>query len=714
MSKEYKTIINISGKEVEVSLGKIAMQSHGAIMLKMGGTTLFATANVGRVDAGLDYFPLSVEYIEKMYARGAMSGSRFRKREGLPSDEATIKAREVDHSIRSLFPKSFKRAVSVVLTVLSYDGINDPQSLTVLGASLALMQAGLPFYGPCSSVVVCLDESNQILINPSAEGRDKLKAEFIISGVDNKILSFEGWGKEVAEETMEQILDKANEEIVKINKQQTDFMLNIPKTLNINPEDYDNKPAPENLINMVKDKQYDSIKEALFNNKIDRNERIRVIKDELIEELTKEDSTISALDIDLAVEYVARRILRDAVLSEDKRVSGRQLNEIRELTAEIDILPTVHGSALFSRGMTQTLSIITLASQSNELLIDDMEGETTKGFMHHYNFPPFSTGEAGRYSYHPGRREVGHGAIGENALKNVIPSQEEFPYTIRAVSETMSSNGSTSMAATCASSLALMAAGVPIKEQVAGIGVGLVTEDDNEDNYKLLMDIEGIEDFYGDMDFKVCGTKNGITAIQYENKLRGVKLDVIKEAFKLAKQGRTQVLEVMNKVISEPRKELAENAPKVEKINIEQSRIGELIGPSGKNIKSLIEMSGEYAAMPADINIEDDGTVVITAANQTQMEFVKSKITNMFKKAEVGETYDGVVDKIMTYGLFVNVSQSITGLCHVSEVGEGFVKDLNEKFKEGQSVRVKVIKITDDGKVNFTMKGVEQPTEEKK
>ena len=397
--------------------------------------------------------------------------------------------------------------MSVVLTVLAYDGVNDPQALTVLGASLALLQSGVPFAGPATSVVVGVHPDHTLEINPPAQGRHDLAGEFIVSGVDGKVLSFEGWGKELPNEVMDTILDEANAQIESTNHMQRDFIKEVGTSLDIDHGAYDNKPAPAEVIDYVKAEMNDRIKEALFGDKFERNEKMSVIHAEIKEKIAADEAvnTNAAFDknnISAAVEYISRRHLRDGILAEDKRVSGRKLDEIRELTASLDELPTVHGSAVFSRGLTQSLSIVTLAPKSAELLVDDMEGEDSKTFMHHYNFPPFSTGEAGRYRYHPGRREIGHGAIGENALMNMIPSTDEFPYTIRVVSEIMSSNGSTSMAATCASSMALMAAGVPMKEQVAGIGVGLVTEDGNEDNYKLLLDIEGIEDFYGDMDFK--------------------------------------------------------------------------------------------------------------------------------------------------------------------------------------------------------------------
>ncbi|MCA9381346.1 polyribonucleotide nucleotidyltransferase [Candidatus Dojkabacteria bacterium] len=707
--KEVSKTISVAKKDVEIATGKLATLSHGAIKLTMGGTVLFAAVTVDNSDSDLDYFPLSVEYIEKMYASGNISGSRFKKREGLPSDEATIKAREVDHSIRSLFPKSFKRAVSVVLTVLAYDGENDPQALTVLGTSLAIMQAGIPFAGPCSSVVVGVNPDNTFTINPSAEGREDLAGEFIISGVDGKTLSFEGWGKELTEDTMDKLLDAADKEIRSINKQQTEFIKTIDKTLDLDPNLYDNKPADEKLIDLVKKSFKDQIKEAMFVGEKDkRDEKLGHIQEEARVKFLEEDEEIDANELSAAVDYVARAVLREGVMEKNERVSGRKLDEIRPLSASIDELPTVHGSAVFTRGLTQSLSIVTLAPKSSELLFDDMEGEGAKTFMHHYNFPPFSTGEAGRYRYHPGRREIGHGAIGENALMNMVPSTDDFPYTIRVVSEIMSSNGSTSMAATCASSMALMAAGVPMKEQVAGIGVGLVTEDGNPENYKLLLDIEGIEDFYGDMDFKVAGTEEGITALQMDVKITGITMEILADAIKAAHAGRIHILNKMLEVIDQPRAELNKYAPRISTIKINPKKIGELIGPGGKIIRALQEETN------TEISVEEDGTVHIAGVDPEGLERALEQVELLTKEVEVGQVYTGEVVRIMDFGAFVELIPGKDGLIHISELAPGFVKSVRDVVKEGDMVEVKVIEIDDQGRVNLSRKALmgEQRAEE--
>lgn len=714
MKEVIKSIV-IDGKAIQMSCGKIANLAQGAVFLQMGGTTVLATATYESKDSDLDFFPLSVEYIEKMYASGTIGGGKYQKREGFPSDDAIIKARQVDHSIRSLFPKTFRRPVAVIITVLSFDGVNDPEALAVLGASAALMRTGVPYMGPCSSVIVSLDENDNLILNPDLHQRHHGRADFLISGVTGRVLNIEGWAKEISEELMDKIIDAGMEYIAKLNNLQHEFIKEAGQNKFESEIEYTDVPLEDSIIEKIEKDKYDDIKKVLFTEKtvdFSRESGFSKIVDSLLESYSKESSEdeIPSHKLRDAVEYIAKKILRQLALEEDKRISNRGLREIRPLSADIDLLPVVHGSALFTRGLTQSLSIVTLGPIGDAQLVESMEGEQVKPFMHHYNMAAYTTGEVGKYNYKPGRREVGHGAIGENALKNVMPSQEEFPYTVRVVSEIMTSNGSTSMAATCSSSMALMAAGVPIKKQIAGIGVGLITSDDTQENYKLLLDIEGIEDFYGDMDFKVCGSADGITAIQYENKVRGVKPEIIKEAIRLARTGRMQVLEVMNKVISAPRNSVSENAPVVESITIDQNNIGELIGPGGKNIKALVEEATRVGNFQPDINIDDSGKVLITAKNKHQGEYIKNRILGMFKKAEVGEIYDGVVDKVMDYGAFVNVTPNITGLLHASEMGDEFVKDATNVFSEGDQLKVKVIK-TEFGKTSFSLKGVEQSQE---
>jgi len=709
--------------EIIISTGKIALLASSSIFVKTGGTSLLITVTIEEKETDQDFFPLSVEYIEKMYARGVISTSPFKKREGIPNDDAIIKARQVDHSIRSLFPKNYKFPISVVITVLSYDLKNDPECIAVFGTSLALMLSGAPFYGPASSVVMNVNPDQSISINKLVNERNEDIAEIVISGTDEKFLNIEGWACEISESKMSEVLDLGLESIKKLNDIQRDFYRTVKNTGYVYTNVDKEQDAPENLelINYIKENWYKDIEAILFTeDKFEKNKLYKATLESILAKF-KEELNKDALDssqqeifnstenqIESAIEYISRKILRSHILTTNTRRANRKIDEIRTLYAEVDTVPYVHGSALFCRGLTQSLSIATLGSLDNGLMIEGMEGEETKRFMHHYNMPNYSTGETGKFSYHPNRREIGHGSIGENALKNMIPNEEEFPYTIRVVSEIMTSNGSTSMAATCASSMALMAAGVPLKEHVAGISIGLVIDDSNPENYKLLMDIEGIEDFYGDMDFKIAGTKNGITAIQYENKIRGVDPKIIKEAFQLAKQGRLEILDLMYKVISSPR-ELPSNAPVVGNTNIHKDEIGAFIGPGGKNIKNLIDRSGEFGNK-ASINIEENGKVRITASNREQLKFILEYINKQHPIPEMNKVYKGVISKVTNYGVFVDVSSSISGLCHISEITNHRVdpQKLSKCLSEGMEVNVKIINIGDDGKINFSIKGVDQ------
>lgn len=711
MQKEKTYTISLPEGDITLSTGKFAWLAAGAVTVTMGGTTLMAAVTIDPKESEQDFFPLSVEYIEHMYASGLISTSRFLKREGSPNDGAVTKARQVDHSIRPLFPKGFRKPVLVVLSVLAYDGINNPESLTVFAASTALMMTGVPFAGPASSAIVAIDHDGKLIVNPSLKHEEGL-AEFAVSGITGKALNFEGWGKEVSEEQMDAVLDTAMERIKLLNEGQLEFVKDLKK-----PEmEFSPLPVKEELFEKIKKENGEEIKKAIY--LFDREENGRQgalaeITAKLTEQYVTEGSEYTAFDVETAVDYVGKKIMRKGVLEKEERLSGRKLTEIRPLAAEVDILPTVHGSALFTRGLTQSLSIVTLASTKMGQIYEDMDGEKERMFMHHYNMPSYASGEAKKFQYRPGRREIGHGVIGENALKHMIPSTEEFPYTIRVVSEIMTSNGSTSMAATCASSMALMAAGVPLKRQVGGIGVGLVTDDEDENNYKLLLDIEGVEDFWGDMDFKVTGTEVGITAIQFETKLKGVTPKILKEAFRLSKQGRTQVLEVMNKAIATPREEMAPSAPRVEVIQIPQDKIGELIGPGGKNIKALVE--GGEAMAPGkrlDIDIDDSGRVVIMSSNKEQRDYAVGQIKMLTVEPELNAVYEGRIDKVMPYGAFVDVSSNISGLIHVSELSDRFVKDPSDIVKEGQMVKVKLIKI-EHGKLSFSMKQAESDGERK-
>lgn len=714
MLKPQITQIDLPEGAITLETGVWAPLAAGAVKVTQGGTTLFAAVTIEDTESEQDFFPLSIEYVERLYAGGIISSSKFLKREGSPNDSSVTKARQVDHSIRPLFPKGFRKPVLIVLTVMSFDGEHNPESLAVLGASAAVMLAGIPFAGPASSVVVAVDQKGEMLVNPSLKhGEEHAQAEFVLSGITGKLLNFEGWGKEVSEETMDKVLDTALDRIKILNDAQLAFVKGIAK-----PQmSYSELPVKQEVLDYIEANHKEDIKKAIY--MFDREENGRQIalasvRKLVAEKLITPEADVTDFDVEMAVDYVGKKIMRAGVLSEEKRLSGRKLDEIRPITASVDVLPTVHGSAMFTRGLTQSVSIVTLGPAKLNQIMEGMGGETEKGFMHHYNMPSFASGEAKKFQYRPGRREIGHGAIGENALRYIVPSQEEFPYTVRVVSEIISSNGSTSMAATCASSMALMAAGVPLKAAVAGVGVGLITDDQNPDNYKLLLDIEGVEDFWGDMDFKVTGTSTGITAIQFETKLKGVSPDILKKAFRLSKTGRAHVLGEMAKAIQAARPEVAPNAPRVEVVMVPVDMIGEIIGPSGKNIKALTEAAEKLAPdFKLDIEIEQDGRVLISSANKAQRDFVVNQLQANTMEPEIGKVYTGIIDKVMPYGAFVDISARISGLIHVSELADGFVKDPGDVVSEGQEVKVKLIKI-ENGKQSFSIKQAEaKPKAEK-
>ncbi len=700
---EYSKSVEVNGETMTFKFGKLAPRAEAAVTAQIGETVVMTAVSISSRDSQLDYFPLTVEYIEKFYAGGIISGSRFMKREMRPSDGAILKARQIDHSIRSLFPKGFKKEVNVIVTLLSYDEVHDPVILAVNSASMALMLSSIPFMGPSASVKIGLQGEN-LLVNPKNGEAEELDAEFMVSLREDRVLNIEGHGNEVPEARMGDVLDAAVAATKPILQAQVEFAQEHGKTKMEFPE----LPAPEELIKKVKAEYMAQITDALYKSE-NRQKDMNAIKDEISAKMA-EDTNADKLvatngEIDTAVEYVASKIMRENILNESKRTSGRALDEIRDLEIEVGVLPRVHGSALFRRGKTQCLSIATLGSTRLAQTLESFEGEDVKPFMHHYNGPSYSMGEAGRFSYYPGRREIGHGHIAESALHKMMPSTDTFPYTIRVVSEILSQQGSSSMAATCGTSLALMNAGVPIKDQVGGISVGLITKDGDLNTYKLLVDIEDVEDFYGDMDFKVTGTTKGVTAIQLDNKLMGVPVAILKEAFILSSAARQKIIAAMNEVIAKPAAELSQYAPRVTVLHINPARIGEVIGPGGKIIKGIVEKAGGEV----DIDIEDDGRINITSVHAEAAKIAEDMIKAIVFEPVVGETYTGKVDKVMPYGAFVDLTANATGLVHVSEMSDTFVKDPTTIVKEGQTVRIKVTKVDPvTGKFSFSMKGVDQ------
>lgn len=690
--------LEFAGQKVSFETGYWAPRANSSILARMGDTVLLATVTTSQEPSDRDYLPLQVEYIEKFYAGGIISGSRFIKRERFPSEEAIIKARQVDHSIRSLFPESFRHEIQIILTVLSYDDVNDPELLAVTAASTALMLSEIPFKGPIASAKIGL-LNDELILNPSNGDSEEGDLNLMVSGNEEMVTNVEGEANEVSEEKVGEAIDLALSKF----KPLLEVQKKLQKEAGREKREFEEKEVDEELFKKIEKEAGDRIKEVIYEKKgnIPGERRMPVIN-EIVNELSEKwEGEHSKSEIRNAVTKIEKKMIRQGILKDGKRPSGRKMDEIRDIDSEVSVLPRTHGSALFSRGITQALSIVTLGSTRLEQKLESYEGEESKRYMHHYNGPSFSYGEAGRYSYYPGRREIGHGHLAEKALLPVLPSEEEFPYTVRVVSEVLSQQGSSSMAATCGSTLALMDAGVPIKEPVGGIAIGLVTGE-TQDDYVLLSDIQDLEDFYGDMDFKVTGTKNGMTAIQMDNKLAGVKPDILKEALVKAKEGRKVVLEKMLAAINAPRKELSEYAPKITKMSINPKKIGELIGPGGKVIRGIIEETG------VEVDVQEDGSVYISAVDDEAREKAKKMVNDITEEAEINKVYEGEVAKVMPFGVFVDISPSISGLVHVSEMSDEFVKDPGKLYKEGDKAKVKVIGIDDEGKVSLSMKRVKE------
>lgn len=694
MSKKTVKSLNFANQKITFEIGDLAPRANSSVLASMGDTVVLATVAISNEDTDKDYFPLSVEYIEKFYAGGVISGSRFVKRERFPSEEAILKARMIDRTLRPLLPEDFRREVQLVITVLSYDDENDPAILGINAASVAVILSGMPFDGPVAGLRIGM-KNGEFLLNPTNGQLDESEMNFVISGTKEAIVMLDANANEVDEESIAKAFDFAQEHFAPLIKFQED----LQKELEKETIDWEKSIPNEKLKNEIM-KRYDKrIDDIIYNLKGNiPGERRGESLSEIVNELAAEhEGEYSKQEVFKVTESIVKEKVRTGILEKGKRPSGRAMDEIRKITCRVGILPRTHGSAFFAREVTQDLSIVTLGSTRLEQTLESFEGEATKRFMHHYNAPSYSVGEAGRYNYYPGRREIGHGALAEKALRPVIPSEEEFPYTIRVVSEILSQQGSSSMAAACGASLALMDAGVPIKRPVAGIAIGLVTSKDMK-KYKLLTDVQDLEDFYGDMDFKVTGTEKGTTAMQMDNKLKGIKVDILKEALTAANEARSKVLEKMLLALPAPRKDLSKYAPKITTIEIDPSKIADLIGPGGKVIRKIIEETG------VEIDIQETGLVHVAAVTDEAREKAMKLINEVVEEAEVGKVYTGTVSKIVPYGVFVDVSPAISGLVHISELAEGFVSDPKKLVKEGQEVKVKVIGIDEEGRTNFSIK----------
>jgi polyribonucleotide nucleotidyltransferase len=686
--------IKFGKNELILETGKMAKQANGSVMVQYGGTVVLVTACLSKqTREGQDFFPLTVEYQEKTYAAGRIPGGFF-KREGRPSESEILTARLIDRPIRPLFPKGILNDVQVMAIVLSSDGENDPDILAVNGASVALLISDIPFNGP----LVCCRVgrvNNEFVLNPTYAELENSELDVVIAANAKGILMLESKVKEVSEEVFLEGVKFGYENLNCMIDMQKDFarQYGSPKK-----ELTYNTISPE-LQKKVAELSKDKLKEVYkLSSKQEREDGVYLLSKELEAKLG--DEGYSSFSIKSALEEVEKKQVRDKILNENERVDGRGFKEIRPITCEVSILSRTHGSSLFTRGQTQSLAVTTLGTGQDEQLIEALEGETYKSFMLHYTFPPFSVGETAPVRG-PGRREIGHGALAERSLLPVIPSKENFPYTIRVVSEILESNGSSSMATVCAASLSLMDAGVPIKDAVGGIALGLVKEGDKE---VILTDIAGVEDHLGDMDFKVAGTKTGMTAVQMDLKIDGISLNLLGKCLAQAKEARMVILDKMSQVLDSPRPQLSNYAPRIVVVKVRQEKIGELIGPGGKNIKKIIAATG------ATVDIQDDGRVIVGSTDPEKSKAAIDMIKAIAEDIEVGRIYIGKVKRIMPFGAFCEIAPGKEGLVHVSELAESFVKDINSVVKLGDEFKVKVIGVDELGRVNLSRKQVPQET----
>ncbi|MDD5731473.1 MAG: polyribonucleotide nucleotidyltransferase [Patescibacteria group bacterium] len=695
MKKIEKFELDFAGRKIEVEVGRLAFQANAAVTVRYGDTEVLATA-VSPKQKRLedqDFLPLTVDYEERMYAAGKISGSRFIKREGRPTEEATLMARMIDRPLRPIFPKGYFFDVQVIVTVLSYDQVNNTKVPALLAASLALGISDIPWNGPLGLVQVGLVDG-QLILCPTEEQLSKSDLDLVVVSSDKKVVMIEAGGKQVPQDKVMEAVEFAHKGVQSLIQFQNDIIAKI----GLKKREFVNE-INEELYKEV-ETNYAKELETLFTLK-EKLERESLFNDTLvkIKEAYKEDEDKSKTS--KAVQYfdeIFRERMRALIMEKEVRIDGRKLDEVRPISCEVGLLPRVHGSSLFNRGYTQVLNVTTLGSTGMRQSLDTMEeNDTEKRYMHHYNFPPYSVGEA-RPARSAGRREIGHGALAEKALFNVFPSEESFPYTVRLVSECLSSDGSTSMGSTCASTLSLMDAGVPIAAPVSGIAMGIVT--DEKDNYKVLSDIAGTEDHNGDMDFKIAGSVAGITAIQLDVKNNGLTLQMIKDIFTQGMKGRFHILEQMLKVIPEVRKEMSPYAPRIETIRINPDKIRDVVGPGGKVINKIIEETG------VEIDIEQDGRINICAVNKEAIDKARAIIEGITAEPEVGKVYDGKVIKIMDFGAFVEFMPGREGLVHISEISDSRVEKVTDVLKEGQDVKVVLKEIDSMGRMNLSMKRV--------
>ncbi|MEI3530162.1 MAG: polyribonucleotide nucleotidyltransferase [Bacilli bacterium] len=699
--------LDFRGRKLIVEHGEVAKQAHGSVIVRYGDTVILSTAVVSKTANVLsDFFPLMVLYNEKLYSVGKIPGG-FIKREGRPTESATLAARMIDRPMRPLFPENFRNEVQIVNTVLSVDPDNSPEMTAMFGSSLATCISKIPFDGPIAGVKVGR-VNGEFVINPTVEQAEMSDIELTVAGTKDAINMVEAGAKEVSEEDMLEALMFGHEAI----KELVAFEEKIMAEIGEEKMEYDVLEITDELKNEVSNLCSNKLNEAMrIKGKLEKYEAIDAVKEEVIDKYTNENATLAEPElkelltkVKLVLEEIEYEIFRTIVVKEHVRADGRAMDEIRPLSTAIDLLPRTHGSALFTRGETQSLSVTTLGALGEHQILDGLDLETEKRFMLHYNFPQFSVGETGRYGA-PGRREIGHGALGERALAQVIPSEDEFPYTIRVVSEILESNGSSSQASICAGCMSLMAAGVPIKAPVAGIAMGLITYGDD---YTVLTDIQGMEDHLGDMDFKVAGTKDGICALQMDIKIKGINRDILKEALAQAKKARLQILDVIKDTISEPRKEVSKYAPKTMTFMIDPGKIKDVIGRGGEMITKIILEASNVNAV-TDINavkvdLEDDGRVVIYHTDKDVIERTANMIKDIVREVEPGKIYKGKVVKVEDFGCFVELWPGCEGMVHVSQLDEKRVEKPSDIVKIGDEILVKAQGYDKKGRLNLSRK----------
>ncbi len=686
MAKVVETF-ELYGKEYVLEIGELAKQAGGAVVVRQGDTMVLVTATASRQPKDLDFFPLTVDFEERMYAAGKLPGG-FIKRESRPSEKATLTARMIDRPLRSAFADGFRNEVQVIATVLSADQVHQPDIISIMGASAALMAGGIPFEGPLAGVRVCRNvETGEYVVNPTFDEAEESDLDLLVAGSRDAVYMLEAGASEVSEEDMLAALMFAQEAIGAFCDVQDRFLSKV----DITPMDVPLHTIDPALQERIFSAGAEKMKAALHNaDKHSRMGDVQAVKDELLATFTPEEIAADGKDIKATLKLLEKKTMRAMVLEEGERADGRKLDEVRQISCTAGYLPRSHGSGLFTRGQTQVLSVLTLGMLSEWQRLDTIDVAEGKRYIHHYNFPPFSTGETG-FMRGPKRRDIGHGALAERALLPVIPDEETFPYTVRIVSEVLESNGSSSMGSVCGSTLALMDAGVPITAPVSGIAMGLIKEGDD---VAVLTDIQGLEDFLGDMDFKVAGTPNGITAMQMDNKAKGLSVDILRKALLQAKEGRAFILSKMIEEIGESRAEMSQYAPRIITIKIPSDKIREVIGSGGKVIRGIQSDTG------AQIDIQEDGTIFIASKDLGGEEAVR-RIQAIVKEPEIGEEYHGRVVSIQAFGAFVELIPGKDGLLHISRVAKGRVGKVEDVLNVGDEVHVKIIDIDDRGKVSL-------------